>query len=510
MAEELSRQESSNGAVGGNAAIVDTGVWQVVARCPALLKQAENGLIALAEVSQVLASVATAQSAYGQTVIKSLAKRARALEAALSVEASSVNRALHKLKDSTVKEAAAFELEGKYLGENTVPAIQKIIESKSKIRQTLLAEQDRKKRELDTQKETLDKRRKDCVKQHTYLHELMKKIIEGRQLMMKENDAGKREKVSQSVEKVEKTLFNHKMVVRKMFADLEKFCAQVNEQARVFYEVDTVVFMERIRALEIEKNDEVKAVLEKYVQYSKHTTEQLLNSKAVLDESISAIFSSQDASMYAEAPIPAQWESAPAAFKPDLPCRSDDVEKQADGILKAGMAMKMTSKDADSASNPPSLHSSGSFANLLAQGGNPAPVASAPSTSSSVTSLFFSKNIASVFGMSSEEKKFEDPSQSQASVGSMADLPSPSQLEPPASQPAPVSPEGSPSTTKGFRVVAIFDYTSENPSEYLSLKEGDVVVVTDSTTDSYWWAGYLENDSTKTELWFPVEYVDYI
>jgi hypothetical protein len=481
---------SSGSSAQGPATLVENSVWQVVARCPALLKQAEIGLAALTEVTQLLTAVSAAQNVFGTTVIKALAKRARALEAAMAGEASTVNRMIHKLKDSAVHEAAAFEVEAKYVSETVVPAINKIVSTKQAIRQTLINEHERKRKEIESQKEMLEKRRKDCVKQHTYLHELMKKILEGRQLMMKENDPTKKEKLNQSVDKVEKTLFNHKQVVRKMFGEVEKYCDQVNVNARAFYEGDTVILMEKLRALEIERNDELKVIMEKYIGHSKNTLQQAVNAKSALEESIAAIFSSQDASMYTETQLPAQWEHPPPVYKPDLPCSSDDVEKQADGILKAGIALGMMSKTAAPA--PPS--SANSNQTPPAASANPTP------TALSATGFFAKGLVAplSLFGMAGSSSEYEEKKVDHVPDSHLANNHESASTQPPPASPTPT------------KVVAIYDYEHEEGSpDYLKFKEGDYVIVTDQS-DAYWWAGYLETDGSKAEKWFPVEYVDYI
>ena len=53
---------------------------------------------------------------------------------------------------------------------------------------------------------------------------------------------------------------------------------------------------------------------------------------------------------------------------------------------------------------------------------------------------------------------------------------------------------------------ALYDYTAQRDDE-LTFSCGDVIVITDRTSDPEWWRGHLKNIPNTTDALFPANYV---
>ncbi len=475
-----------------------------------LMKQFELGISSLIELNNLTTALGKLQNEFASGVIKQATKKLGILQEKAQDEKNTTNSAMKEIARMILDDAESCEQEFKAMMEQVVWHINRVVESKEKIKNDLVAEQEKKKKIIENAKVQVEKRRKDCLKQYRILQEMMKKVADGKAEINTEKDSVKKDKLIANVNKIEGGIFKHKTVVRNTFLQFEKLVEQVNEQIKRFHSVDCLNFVRNMQKLEKEKDAEIKTIYGDFIAQNKIVMQARVARRERVYENIQAISEEDDSNLFLQASYPLGCESPPTPLPFDLPVASSNVEDEANTLLKSGVLLRPSnpSKKNNELSETGTFSSTflGKALGRISRNSNVNQISSpSPVLDTKPSAPSYKREALSI-----EAKQENDSSSSPPNISSTPKRQVFEPKPPPRkiSDPARLSPaiKGH----SGVRCMALYDYyeNSDNPAEFLSFSAGEIIYLT-SEDDPIWWTGYLNSDPTHTEKWFPAGYVEY-
>jgi hypothetical protein len=320
----------------------DPEVWATVARTPALMQNIDNSAILVQETNALVSTVTKHQSEFTSALASRLKKRVKQLEksAADCGPNNSVGKAILCLRETIDLDVDALEKEAKSVESSVADALGKLGEAKAKQKAEFDAELDKKKKINENMKAQVIKKRKEALKEYDALQDEMKKVVEKRDLLQKEADPKKKEKIKKSQDQAEAVVFKHKTGVRNKFREVETLVLQTNQSLNEYYFQWLPQYVLKLAQAEQDKGTQVKTCLQTFVAEQRKVIESMTANLNKLEESVNAIDSDADAQLFMQSAIPAGAEAPPPALQVELPIDSEKVETAANALLKAGMVSR--------------------------------------------------------------------------------------------------------------------------------------------------------------------------
>jgi hypothetical protein len=334
-----------------------------------------------------------------------------------------------------------------------------------------------------------------------------------------EEDVGKKDKIIVNMNKIEAGIFKHKTVVRNTFLEFEKLVDQVNEHMKRYYNAESLEFIEKLEKIEREKNQDIKKMLDTFLKQDKMIMQARVDRREKVLQIVESITEESDSKLFLQSNVP---ETVPVSLSFDLPCHSSVVENDANALLKSGALIKPSSNNLNSTSR------FSIFGRSLAMNRHSSmsqSVQKSPSVSDQKNLAATKSPILEEKYIATDDKVSKDIKPAQIRQSELMEQKSPPikhkvfEPKPPPRKLSDQSrlveskPLSHPDLLKGKtnskKVVALYDYheNSDNSAEFLSFSAGETIIVTSEDND-IWWTGFLLSDPTRTEKWFPAEYIN--
>eukprot|EP00475_Leptophrys_vorax_P038200 TRINITY_DN6691_c0_g1_i1.p1 TRINITY_DN6691_c0_g1~~TRINITY_DN6691_c0_g1_i1.p1 ORF type:complete len:435 (+),score=139.10 TRINITY_DN6691_c0_g1_i1:160-1464(+) len=427
------------------APVSEEDVWVTVVRTPALMTNMDNSTSLVHETQALLSTVTKHEFEHTTALSKALKKRVKQFDkASADCGPSSLAKAIITFKEVVDSNLDATEKEAKAVDSSVADALAKLAETKLKQKAEFDTELDKKKRINENMKAQVVKKRKDALKEYGDLQDEMKKVVEKRDLMSRENDPKKKERAKKTSDQAEGVVFKHKSVVRGRFREVETLVDQTNQAISEYYFQWLPQYVLRLAQAEQDKGSQTKQFLQTYIAEQRKVIEVMSANIARLEETVNAIDPEADAQLFMQSAIPAGQEAPPPQIQYELPIDSEKVENAANALLKAGLSRTPSTMN--------SMNLGGSSSNLT-------------TPSASDEHKYTNDSLETQYENTGDEAYYEE---------------------------------------KKYR--AVYEYDNGGDPTYANLKVGDVVIVNDFS-DTTWWGGYFEHDPDNL-VWIPSEYLE--
>jgi hypothetical protein len=236
--------------------------------------------------------------------------------------------------DQSLLEAHALEEFAKQvlsIAQDVRKDLSEIQESLEKERMSVFAEREK---ASDT------KLRKNCAKQYDILKENIKKLIHNKQTFLKITDQKKKEKMSQTLARMESDVEKEKAQVFALFKQLEDTVSAANSKVLDFFVSNCgIQKVEKLKKLIELKSARFSECFLKLVEKKKGWAENIVQNLTEIEEKGSSNLSESGFNQVFNGPEPEKSAvdtfTPPAEVALDLPCSSDALEKSIKALLNS-------------------------------------------------------------------------------------------------------------------------------------------------------------------------------
>jgi hypothetical protein len=483
--------------------------WDNIARLPGLIAQVDQGIRAATDLLSIIESTNSANKAYRSEITKIVGKREIQINAAVLNTANplKINVAIAQVRDSILEEMKTVDAEILNIQSLVVDQMKVVLNEACVSRKDAEQEFMKKKSVCQNVKGQIVKKRANALKEWNSLQDWLRKLYIQQQALVTEQDDGKKVKIQKNIAKCEENINKLKTVTRNLFSEIEYLVKQGANLLNGFYVQSVPEYMKKLQEIDRAKNAKICDIIITYSQISKRCAEKVMTNCDRLEEKCSSDIIRGEEIALEQISIPADLRGGPETLKSGLPFLASDIEKAVKLVdLKVPPETsidKLTKRASEAFSSLGQLFKK----NQNSNGESSSDLLDDKEQKKKKKSVTFSVNSSSLKSFQNEKEPDENayPSPTPKSYYGALRVRAYSEEEKRYVDEDDMNGE-SPQT---WRAVAISDYSndSNNNSEFLSFKTGDVVIVTD-TSNSDWWVGYVENDSSGQVAYFPSSHVE--